>query len=90
MLHKLSVVCAVGVVLTVFGDVHAAGPITFSDEAVDAAIVKVKAYLWSQQNAATGAWAEYGKAGSNNYHPLGPTALAVYALLEAGETISDP
>jgi len=87
-------VCAVGVVLTALTAVRAAAPakapIEFSDEAVEAAIENVKTYLWSQQNAATGAWAGYGKEGSNNYHPLGPTALAVYALLEAGEKISDP
>lgn len=64
-----------------------AGPnkanIHFSDEAVGAAIDKAIAYIWSQQKA-DGSWPEI------ETYSMGPTALAAYALLEAGVNPQDP
>jgi len=89
MLRTMSIICVLGVLLSGPAGAWAAspkkGPIEFSDQAVKEAIKKVQNYLLSQQNAQTGAWAGYGgdNPKANNYHPLGPTALAVYALLES-------
>ena len=91
MLRMTCVVCVVGVLLSVSAGAQAAPNTEFSDAAVKEAIKKTIDYLWSQQDPASGAWAIYGKPGGNNYHPLGPTALAVYALLESGVKIqSEP
>ena len=66
-------------------------PVEFSDDAVKQAIRKNIEYLWSKQDPVTGAWPTFGQPGGNNYHPLGYTALAVYALLESGVKIqSEP
>jgi len=91
MLRMTSVMCLVSVLLSVGTGAHAAAKIEFSDKAVKEAIKKTTDFLWSKQDPATGAWPPYGKVGSFNYHPLGPTALAVYALLESGIKIqSEP
>jgi len=100
MLRTMSVICALGVLLSGPASGWAAAPKkgadAFSDKAVLAAIKKTRDFLWSQQDAKTGAWVSFGKQGANNYHPLGPTALAVYALLESDtskggmETLNDP
>ncbi|MFB3893532.1 MAG: DUF4159 domain-containing protein [Phycisphaerae bacterium] len=58
----------------------------FSDVTIDEAIEKGKQYLWSHMNA-DGNWGPYG--GEADRYQLGPTALAVYALLEAGETVQN-
>ena len=55
---------------------------TFSDEAVEAAIKKGVEFLWSQQGS-DGGWPAYSS------YPLGPTALATYALLESGVDVQD-
>jgi uncharacterized protein DUF4159/squalene-hopene cyclase-like protein len=53
----------------------------FSDQDVEEAIRKAVDYLWSQQQP-DGGWGNY-QLGEGSY-PLGPTALACYALLESG------
>ena len=55
----------------------------FSDEAVERAIAKGVEYLWSAQGE-KGNWPAYGR------YEAGPTALAVYALLETGVSPQDP
>jgi len=55
----------------------------FSDEAVQAAIDKGKAFLWSQQRG-NGGWEGFGERTGMTF-PYGPGALATYALLAAGE-----
>ena len=103
MLRTISIICALGVLLPGAAGAWAApakkGPVQFSDQAVQEAIRKVQNYLLSQQNAQTGAWPGYGgdNPTAGNYHPLGPTALVVYALLESetllenkGKAFSDP
>ncbi len=59
----------------------------FSDDAVLAAINKGVAYLWSIQRE-DGTW-PMAAAGEHTY-TMGTTALAVYALLEAGVDPQDP
>ncbi len=57
---------------------------SFSEENIDRAIQRAKAYLYSEQK--NGRWEKYGKGPNDkNWHPLGPTALATVALLSAGE-----
>jgi len=56
----------------------------FSDKAVEQAIKKGVEYLLSVQNA-KGVWQGWG-----GKYPLGPTALATYALIESGVSPRDP
>lgn len=72
--------------------------IDFSDEAVEAGIKKAVAFLWSRQTE-DGSWPGFmGHGAKGNvpdkdgitYNPAGPTALVVYALLEAGEEPQNP
>ena len=60
---------------------------TFSDVGVERAIQKGAEYLFSKQYK-NGSWQPY-RAGQDNSHDTGPTALAVYALLEAGVSPQD-
>ena len=66
----------------------------FSDEAVVKAIANAKAYIWSQYQAdpKEDPWKETHKKSpggrSDNYG--GCSALAIYALLSAGEDVNDP
>ncbi|MHC4983472.1 MAG: DUF4159 domain-containing protein [Planctomycetota bacterium] len=59
--------------------------IEFSDEAVERAVEGAKEYLWSAR-AGDGIWPAYHKS----KYPLGPTALAAYALMESGVSPRDP
>ena len=65
---------------------------SFSDEAVEKAINKAVEWLWSQQRA-DGSWPPYGKrpapGKSGHYYPVGPSAMAAYALLESGVRAAD-
>lgn len=60
-----------------------------SDEAVEKAIEQAVAYIFSKQKP-DGSWPTYNKPGATHYYPTGPTALCVYALLEAGVSAQDP
>ena len=57
----------------------------FTDEAVTRAIEKGIKYLWSKQRT-DGSWAGFKKLNEEKYYPYGPGAIAMYALLEAGES----
>ena len=59
----------------------------FSDTGVERAIKKGIEYLFSRQYK-NGSWQPY-RAGQDNSHDTGPTALAIYALLEAGISPQD-
>ena len=62
-----------------------------SDEAVDKAIAKAVAFLWKAQKG-DGSWPAPGDNKQNfiHEHPMGCTALPVYALLESGVKVTDP
>ena len=66
----------------------------FSSDRVDKAIEKGIKFLKSKCNdRKTGLWAGYNidkPPTSNNYQPFGPSALATYALIEAGVSPRDP
>jgi hypothetical protein len=59
--------------------------VEFSDEAVVAAIDKGVQYLYSTQKS-DGNWGGYG----GKDYPVGPSALAAYALLESGADAQTP
>jgi len=68
----------------------AAGPAgaadkAFSDKAVEAAIAKGVKFLFNQQKP-DGNWDPYGAKGE---YPTGPSAMAVYALMESGISPQD-
>ncbi len=56
----------------------------FSDERVAEAIRKGVAYLKKIQKP-DGSWGPFGTKGKGHYYPVGPTAMATYALLESGQ-----
>ena len=65
----------------------------FSSDRVDKAIDKGIAFLKSKCNKQTGLWHGHDVdkgAKHMNYQPFGPTALATYALIEAGVSPQDP
>ncbi len=59
--------------------------IEFSDDAVTAAIDKGARFLWSKQNR-DGSWPSYG----GERYVTGPSAMAIYALLESGVSPQEP
>jgi len=62
----------------------------FSDQAVQQAMEKGVGHLWTGQRA-DGSWPPIGSpAAKGNYFPAGPTAMAVYALLECGVSPQEP
>ena len=61
--------------------------VAFSDDAIDAAIKKGVDYLASKQKD-DGSWGPYGEAANWTYE-IGPTALALYAMLESGINAQD-
>ena len=63
-----------------------AGPVKFSDTAVEAAIQKGIKYLFSKQKP-DGSWQHF--AGHVQHQASGPTALCVYALLDSGVSVQD-
>ncbi|MBN1553862.1 MAG: DUF4159 domain-containing protein [Phycisphaerae bacterium] len=71
----------------------APGAEEFSDPAIARAIERGKAFLWSQQQP-DGGWKPYGDPGEKdhayNYHPTGPGALAMYALLACDADPQEP
>ncbi len=72
----------------VFTPVRAAD---FSDPAIERAIERGKAFLWSQQQP-DGGWKAYGDPKGKelyNYQPTGPGAMAIYALLACQEDPQD-
>jgi len=83
----------VGVLGAIGGQAALAGP-GFSPEAVDKAIEKGIRFLTSQaKDGKTGLWHghDMDKGPKHfNYQPYGPSALAVYALIEAGVSPQDP
>jgi hypothetical protein len=66
-----------------------------TDKEIDAAVNSMIEFIWSKQDKRSGLWPGYKviddqgqrltEETSNNTHPIGPSALAVYALLSAGE-----
>ena len=56
---------------------------TFSDAAVAEAIRKGVEYLKSERKA-DGSFEPYGNPQGGHYYPVGPTAMAAYAMLESG------
>ncbi len=67
-----------------------AGRVTDAD--IDAAITRIKAWLYAQQDPATGGWDDPGwkEVERQPYHATGETALILYALLVSGESYQDP
>ncbi len=63
--------------------------IAFSDEAVSKAIEKGVEFLKSQMKE-DGSFGPYGNPGGGHFYPAGPSAMAVYAMLEAGVSYKDP
>ena len=65
--------------------------VAFDAAAVDEAIEKGTQFLLSSQDP-NGSWGVFGKPGpgAHNFHYSGPTALAVYALLESGVNPQNP
>lgn len=64
----------------------------FSDPAIERAIERGKAFLWSKQLPG-GGWEAYGDPDGKelyNYHPTGPGAMAMYALLACQTDPQDP
>ena len=59
--------------------------VVFSDAAVKAAIARGVKFLWSMQRP-DGSWPPYRK----NQYVTGPTAMAIYALLESGVNPQEP
>ncbi|MFP4104984.1 MAG: DUF4159 domain-containing protein [Phycisphaerae bacterium] len=55
----------------------------FSDEKVEQAIKDLAERLWQAQE-------EDGSFGGHGDHPVGPTAIATYALLESGVSVQNP
>ena len=55
----------------------------FSDANVNAAINRGVEFLWSQRQA-DGSWPPLGG------YPVGPSAMAIYSLLESGVSVQDP
>jgi len=64
----------------------AAGP--WDDQGVEKAIARGVAWLWSQQGK-DGRWPTLAN-GKAHVYPVGPTAIAVYALLESGVSVDEP
>jgi hypothetical protein len=71
-----------------FGAAKKGGPV-FSDAAVKAAIARGAKFLWDQQQDG-GGWTDHGKPGGGHYYKTGPSAMAMYALLESGVNPQDP
>ena len=87
--------CLVGLVGVLGAPVATTGAAEgFSPQAVDKAIEKGIRFLRSQaKDGKTGLWRghEVEKGPKHfNYHPYGPSALATYALIEAGVSPRDP
>lgn len=64
----------------------------FSDPAVERAIERGKAFLWSQQQP-DGGWLAYGEPNGkdvHNYHRTGPGAMAIFALLACDVDPQEP
>lgn len=80
--------------LTVTLPVSAAGPgAPVTDAEVDAALQRMRAWLYGQQNPTTGSFDDSGwreVQGSQDYHATGETALITYALLLSGESHQNP
>jgi hypothetical protein len=92
MRRAILLAAAVAIILstTIFSTPSAfaqANKTKFSDDAIDAGVEAGVKYLWSQQQA-DGSWPQYGEAANWSYE-IGPTALAVYALLESGVSPQD-
>ena len=81
---RLSLLCVMAGMVLTSGPAEGGTPAGFSDVAVEEAIEKGIAYLWSLQDA-SGSWGPAGHAA----YPVGPTALITYALLESGISPQD-
>jgi len=57
--------------------------VKFSDEAVAGAIKKGVDFLKRVQKD-DGSWGPFGNPGGGHFYPVGPTAMAAYAMLESG------
>jgi len=94
-MRRLAVMaCLVGMLGVMGSQALPAAGADFSPEAVDKAIEKGIKFLRSQAtDKQTGLWHghEIDKGPKHfNYHPYGPSALATYALIEAGVSPRDP
>ncbi|MEM7625635.1 MAG: DUF4159 domain-containing protein [Planctomycetota bacterium] len=67
-----------------------AQPVT--DAQVQAGIERMRAWLYEQQDAATGSWDDpaWPELDRQSYHATAETALVTYALLVSGESRQDP
>ncbi|MBS3821702.1 MAG: DUF4159 domain-containing protein [Planctomycetes bacterium] len=92
--HTTTLAClvALGIVATFLIPAHAdqkkEDVENFTDEDVARAIDEACQWLWSQQDK-EGWWKPYRDPHNNFYYPTGPTAIAMYALLESGVTPQD-
>ena len=77
----------VAAILTLAAAVRLAPAAAPTDQQISDAIAKGKAFLFSQQ-ATEGNWDT--KVVWNTRHPLAPTSMACYALLECGVPTTDP
>jgi len=66
----------------------AVGPREVTDEDIDRVIAETVRFLYAQQNAKTGLWGDVSHHAGVNTH-TGASALALFALLEAGEHPED-
>jgi hypothetical protein len=63
-----------------------------TDTAVQDAVQRMRAWLYAQQDPATGSWNDgtWSEAKRQTYHETGETALIAYALLLSGESYQQP
>jgi len=94
MKNKTAGICVVLGVLSCSGiAVAQARPVqsapAYTDEQITEAIAGCTRYLWSQVKA-DGSWEAYKSPNTSHNWPCGPSALACYALLAAGEKPKSP
>ena len=69
-----------------------ASPQAVTDAQVQAGIERMRAWLYEQQDPATGSWDDpaWPELRRQSYHATAETALITYALLVSGESYQDP
>jgi hypothetical protein len=91
-MSRINLGSVVLVLLVCFSSSAFAQPLTGNamDKSVLDAIKAGQDYLLNAQNKADGSWLPYSTpADKVNYHPGGPGALALYALLESAKSVPD-